>query len=108
MVISVPCVFCLGLLIWVILPKGFFHVGREPKDLAQNNLLDKSNEYSYNEQYLSLIMGEIENLQRKITENEKINQTSLNIIKAVIVTISLVTAFALLILFWYSLSQISW
>lgn len=101
LIICVPSVLSLGALIWMIFPKKFMHAGREPKKLAIPQFIQDDN-FSSDEQYLSLLISEIEDLQLKIDYNKLINSKRLKVLKWVLRIISASLFLSIIILFYYS------
>ena len=79
------------------------HAGKEPKKLAISDFIQNEN-YSDKEQFLSLIIDEIEDLQAKISYNEKINNSRLVVLKWVLRIISISLFISIILLFFYSFS----
>jgi hypothetical protein len=106
LIICVPSVLSLGALIWMIFPKKFMHAGREPKNIAIPQVI-QDDSFTQDEQYLALLIGEIEGLQKKISTNEELNNKRLKILKWVLRIISISLFLSIIILFYYSFFIVS-
>lgn len=78
--------------IYNISPRNFMGLGRIPHELSNINLLQPVEGITEEEQYKSLLIGEINNLEIKIEYNTKQNQSRLLILKRLIYLIMLLTA----------------
>jgi len=97
----IPAVLSLGILIWMIFPKKFMHPGREPKLVAIPDHIQGDN-YSADEQYISLLIGEIEDLQRKISYNECNNNRRIWALKWVLIITSVSVLVAMVMILYKS------
>ena len=86
-VVVLPAVVCLILLILIVLPSVFMPKGKEPK--YSNLEFIESKELDADQQYIALIIDAIENLQLEISKNDIDNIRRANVLKNVIIAISL-------------------
>lgn len=105
-IICIPSAMSLAALIWMIFPKRFMHAGREPKKISIPQVI-QDDSFTKEEQYLALLIGEIEGLQKKISTNEKINNKRLEILKWVLRIISISLFISIGLLFYYSFFIVS-
>ncbi|GEP51955.1 hypothetical protein FNO01nite_26270 [Flavobacterium noncentrifugens] len=75
--------------VYNISPRKFMGLGRSPHELANINLLQPIEDITEEEQYKSLLIGEINNLEIKLEYNTKQNQSRLLILKRLIYSIVL-------------------
>ncbi|GAA5220606.1 hypothetical protein [Membranihabitans marinus] len=87
-------------LIFIIYPKKFMHAGREPKELSDAQFIQNQN-LNTEEQYLALLIGEIEGLQKKITVNERINNDRICMLKTVLTFLLIAFFCSIVVIFSY-------
>jgi hypothetical protein len=73
--------------IYHVSPRDFMGLGRSPHELSNPDLLEPVELLTEDDQYKSLIIGEINNLENKISFNTKQNQSRLLVLKRLIYSI---------------------
>lgn len=86
------------ILIFLIFPKGFYYLGREPKRIAFADVIQEKEDTVEDEPYIGLLLSEIEHLQTKIDFNNKVNYNRLKLLKLVIYIVSMSLTLVLVIL----------
>ena len=109
MIVSVilifPLLYCLVLLIRLIFPRLIQPLGRPPAELDDPDYLENP-EYNKNQQYLLMIINEIDNCQNKIAFNDASNTKRIKLFKTALWVIVITLALATFLLILSSLSSI--
>lgn len=81
-------VLCLVPLIILIFPRLWMQLGRQPKDFFTSTVIDTEVSLPPDHLYVGIVMNEIENIQDKISFNERSNYRRLKLLKIVFIIIA--------------------
>ena len=82
-------VACTVMLTFIILPRNWMAIGRMPKELISDQIIQSTIELQADQRFVGLVLNELENIQMKIEYNERSNYRRQNMLRLVVILMAL-------------------